>query len=114
MLRKAEADFIERLVAFLREPANAKRYSDSQGVCLRQLNLLVRAAANDDTTEFLLRAAARHFEELAEDMRSFALKHYATRRQLANDDESDAWMRGVIHTVGARNCSFSKTNDGEI
>jgi hypothetical protein len=44
--------------------------------------------------------ATRRFEETAEDMRSFARKHEATRRGLANDDESDARMRALTHLVG--------------
>ena len=114
MLRKAEADFIERLAAFLHEPKNAELYSSSQGVCLRHLDLLIRASASDGIAEILSKTAARRFEETAEDMRSFAMKRDATRRTLTNDDESDAWMRAITHIVGAKSYCMPRPNDGEI
>ena len=114
MLRKAEADFIERLAAFLREPKNAELYSSSQGVCLRHLDLLIGASASDGIAEILSKTAARRFEETAEDMRSFAMKRDATRRTLTNDDESDAWMRAITHIVGAKSYCMPRPNDGEI
>ena len=114
ILRKAEAEFIKRLAAFLHEPKNAELYSSSQGVCLRHLGLLIRASASDDIAEILSKTAARRFEEAAEDMRSFAMKRDATRRTLTNDDESDAWMRAITHMVGAKSYCMPRPNDGEI
>ena len=114
LLFKAEADFIERLAAFLRERKNAELYSSSQGVCLRHLDLLIRASTNDDVAGLFSETAARRFEETAEDMRSFAMKRDATRRTLTNEDESDAWMRAITHIVGARNYCMPRPNDGEI
>jgi hypothetical protein len=114
MLRKAEADFIERLAAFLREPESAELYSSSQGVCLCHLGLLIRASASDDVAEILSKTAARRFEETAEDMRGFAMKRDATRRTLTNDDESDAWMRAITHIAGAKSYCMPRPSDGEI
>jgi predicted GTPase len=114
MLRKVEADFIERLAAFLREPKSAELYSSSQGVCLRHLDLLIRASGSDQIAEFLSNTAARRFEETAEDMRGFAMKRDATRRGLTNDNESDAWMRAITHIAGAKGYCMPRPNDGEI
>jgi hypothetical protein len=105
LLHNAEADFVTRVAAFLDHPKNRELYSGSQGVCLRHLDLLIRASVSDDIADFLLKAAARRFEETAEDMRSFAMKRAATRRTLLNADESDAWLRAITHISGAQRYS---------
>jgi hypothetical protein len=78
------------------------------------LALLADAGANADLARFLLTAAARRFEELAEDMQSFALKHDAIRRGLQNTDEEDAWRRTLVHLVGEAAVCVPRNPDAEI
>lgn len=101
MLRRAETEYIRRLATMIGEAEGRKRYRHSQGVCLRHLGMLMDAVATENR-EFLLFHAIQRFEEDAEDMRSFAMKHEAIRRGLQNRDEKDAYQRTVVRTVGDR------------
>ena len=114
MLRRAEADYIERLAALIANPAGRSQYANSQGVCLRHLGLLIDAAAAPGSREFLLAHAAQRFEEDAEDMQSFAIKHEATRRGLQNRDEEDAYRRAITRIVGDRSVCIPWKENGEI
>jgi hypothetical protein len=53
-------------------------------------------------TEFLLREQARRLADLAEDLRSYALKRDALRRGLLHQEEADAWRRALVQVVGER------------
>lgn len=81
---------------------------------LRHLGLLQDAASTTEGREFLLFHAAQCFEEDAEDMRSYALKRDALRRELENRNEEDAYRRAVIRLVGDRNVRMPWPEDGEI
>ena len=81
-------------------------YEQSQGVCLRHLALLIEELESEETAQFLLKEASRHFEEFAEDMQSYSLKHDAVRRALHNENEGDAYLRALIHIAGAKNLFF--------
>ena len=101
LLRREENTSVRRLAVFLQDNAGRQAYASSQGVCLRHLALLLGdSGANADLARFLLTAAARRFEEMAEDMQSFALKHDAIRRGLQNADEEDAWRRTLVRLAG--------------
>jgi Family of unknown function (DUF6062) len=104
MLSATEASYIDELAEFLVN-ANAKQiYGRSQGVCLRHLSRLVTITRDEDRG-FLLSTAARQFEKLAEQMQSYAAKRNATRRDLISLDEEDAYLRALIHLVGAKDYS---------
>lgn len=100
-LKQVEREYIGRLVSWLDEATTRSRYSRSQGVCLRHLCMLLPAVSMENQN-FLLSHAAQRFEENAEDMRSYAMKHEAVRRALQNRDEEDAYRRAIIHLVGER------------
>ena len=80
----------------LARAAKLRSYARSQGACLRHLGLLLGASSSEDTRQFLLRHAARRFEEMAEDMQSYAMKIEALRRTLPNADETDAYRRALV------------------
>ena len=75
-------------------------------MCLRHLRAVLAAVPDAETRRFLLSEAARRFDELAEDLQSFAIKHEGTRRYLLNRDEKDAYLRALIQVVGQKSlCS---------
>lgn len=113
LLRQAEADYIGQLAVWLGEAAGRRWYRRSQGVCLRHLSLLV-AAVDADDQQFLIDHGAQRFEEAAEDMRSYALKHEAVRRELQNRDEEEAYRQAVIHLVGERYVCIPWPEDGSL
>jgi len=113
LLRQNEGEYIEQLAAMVGEAADRSQYRCSQGVCLRHLGMLLDASAVD-CHEFLLSHAAERFEEDAEDMRSYAMKHEALRRTLQNRNEEDAYRRAVIRIVGGRSVCMPWAEDGEI
>jgi len=104
MLSAAEVSYIGGLAEFLGN-ANAKQiYGRSQGVCVRHLARLL-SITSDEVREFLLTAASRQLEKLSEQMQSYAVKRNAIRRDLISSDEEDAYLRGLIHLVGAKDYS---------
>lgn len=113
LLRAAETRYVARLAAFVNNGPGRQAYGRSQGTCLRHLGLLV-AAVSEEAARFLLSEAARRFEEIAEDMQSYAMKTEALRRQFHNQDEQDAYLRAVTHVVGARRVCCPWENDIEI
>ena len=114
LLGKAEAEYITRLAEFLKEQNKRDLYASSQGVCLRHLDLLITGAVSNEISQFLLKSASHRFEEIAEDMQSYAIKRDATRSALANKDEADAWQRAITHLAGAKRNSAPWAKDGEI
>jgi hypothetical protein len=96
------------------EASGRSQYRRSQGVCLRHLGMLVNASSTAGSREFLLSHAAQRFEEDAEDMRSYAMKHEALRRALENRNEEDAYRRAVLRIVGGRSVCVPWAEDGEI
>ena len=113
LLRQTEGEYIERFATMVGEAAGRSQYGRSQGVCLRHLGMLLDASTVD-CHEFLLSHAAQRFEEDAEDMRSYAMKHEALRRALQNRNEEDAYRRAVIRIVGGRSVCMPWSEDGEI
>lgn len=102
LLRRAEENYIQRLAALIGEVSGRKLYRRSQGVCLRHLGMLIDVSSTYENKEFLLSHAAQRFDEDAEDMQSFALKHEALRRALQNRNEKDAYQRATIRIVGGQ------------
>jgi GTP-binding protein EngB required for normal cell division/uncharacterized protein (DUF1778 family) len=114
LLRDAERDYAGKLAHSLAEAAGRETYTRSQGACLRHLALIVAASSNQEVTQFLLSEAARHFEEIAEDMQAFAMKTDALRRYLRNEDEQDAYLRALSHLAGNRSICVPWPNDVEF
>lgn len=102
--RDTEAAYIQRLSLFLQEMPGRRAYANSQGVCLRHLALLMETVSAPDCTQFLLSEAARHFDEIAQDMQNYAAKRNSLRRDLITRDEEDAYLRALTHIAGDRNC----------
>jgi len=94
------AAYLDRLAAWLEQEEGRARYARSQGLCLPHLDLLLARASSPEMARFLLQEAARHFEEVTEDMLNFALKQDALRRHLESGDEKDAFYRAITHIVG--------------
>jgi hypothetical protein len=63
---------------------------------------LVAALPEEQTVASVLRVAARQFHQLAEDMRSYAVKTEALRRELYTADDHDAVLRALTHLAGSR------------
>jgi hypothetical protein len=114
LLQMTEKEYIQRLAEMIGEAAGRNQYHRSQGVCLRHLGMLVNATSQEGIHEFLLSHAFQRFEEDAEDMRSYAMKHEAIRRALENRNEKDAYLRAIIRIVGGQSVCISWAGDGEI
>jgi hypothetical protein len=54
------------------------------------------------------------FQEIAENMRGYAMKREANRRDLISPDERDAYMRALVHVVGAKDYATPWSDDGKI
>jgi len=113
LLQEAERVYAPQLVAFLGNESGRHAYTRSQGLCLRHLAVLT-AASPQDLCEFLVTHAMRRFEEMAEDMRAYALKRDAIRRELSNRNEGDAYLRAIIHIAGESRVCMPWRQDGEM
>jgi hypothetical protein len=76
--------------------------------------MLIDAASTAGSKGFLLSYAAQRFEEDAEDMQTYAMKHEALRRGLQNRNEKDAYRRAVVRIVGGQSVCVPWAEDGEI
>lgn len=115
LIQTAEEEYIQKLADIINGADGKNQYSSSQGVCLRHLGMLINnVALHPENQEFLLSHAAQRFEEDAEDMRSYAMKHEALRRSLQNRDEKDAYLRAIIRMVGHRNLCMPYNEEMDI
>lgn len=114
LFAETEQAYTGRLARALEDKNSQMSYAQSQGVCLRHLKLLIARVSSSQLREFLLANASAHFAGLAEDMRNYAIKREATRRQLANADENDAYLRTLVHLVGERYLCVAWNPDSEL
>jgi predicted GTPase len=114
LLQTAEEEYVQRLAKMIGETNGRSQYRRSQGVCLWHLGMLIDATYHEGNREFLLSHAVQRFEEDAEDMRSYAMKHEAIRRALQNRNEKDAYLRAIIRIVGGQSVCMPWAGDGEI
>ena len=106
LLKDTEKNYLNSLAGFIQSLEGRKVYTNSQGLCLIHLGLLISVIPSKDVVRFLLEHAARLFDRISEDMQNYALKRDALRQYTQNLDEEDAYLRGLIHSVGARKVCF--------
>lgn len=104
MLGEAEAVYVKRLATFISDGEGAQFYKRSGGVCLRHLARMLAIVSNP-VRELLLTTASRRFEQVTKQMRDYAAKREAVRRDLISADEENASLRALIHIVGAQEYS---------
>jgi hypothetical protein len=104
MLEEAEAIYVKRLATFICDEEGAQSYKRSGVVCLRHLARMLAIVPNP-VRELLLTMAWRRFEQVTKQMRDYAAKREAVRRDLISADEENASLRALIHIVGAQEYS---------
>ena len=114
LVRDSGKKYLNDLAGFVQTGEGQKAYTYSQGVCLRHLGMLIANVPSEEVVRFLLDHAARRFLEISEDMRNYALKRDALRYHMLNQDEKDAHLRALIHTVGAKRVCFPWEMDKEV
>ena len=91
----------ERVAA---EAIAARLSSDIDGayppLCVMHLRTVVAAGIPQRVVAKLMETEARILERCAEDMRMYAVKHDAVRRELMTDEERTAWRRGLAWIAG--------------
>jgi hypothetical protein len=103
LLREIEQAEADKLVQHMGTVEGRADYQQSAGVCLPHLRTMLARDGATDISRLLIAEQVRHFEETAENMRSYALKHEATRRWLQNRDERTAYWRALTQLIGERN-----------
>ena len=114
ILHETEDVCIRTLVEHLASAEGKAAYARSQGLCLQHLRAVLPHVQARELAVFLLREAARHFEEWSEEMQNYAMKRDAIRRHLVNRDENDAYLRAIVHLVGERGVCTPWDTDVEI
>lgn len=110
LVREVAAEQVEQHLAHLITAEGREDYASSAGFCLPHLQATLAhvedsidgASGRRAVVEFLLREQVRRLEDLADDLRSYALKRDALRRGLLNQEEGDAWRRALVQLVGER------------
>ena len=102
VLRQVEAEQVGRWLADLAGASERGLDRRASALCLPHLWAVLAAQTEAAIARKLLDAQARRLEEIAEDMRSYALKRAALRRSLQNSDEEHAWVRALWRMVGQR------------
>ncbi|HTQ63206.1 MAG TPA: DUF6062 family protein [Puia sp.] len=113
LLSKAETNYIQQLLTKINDSDSRKKYSNSQGVCLKHLYML-SDIASEEIRNFLFSHEQLLFEHDAEDMRNYSLKHEALRRDLQNTNEKDAYWRAMVRIVGDKRVCMPWPEDKEI
>jgi hypothetical protein len=101
-LRETESAYIRQLILFLQEPEGLQAYSESSGVCLRHLGLLVNGLSSQDRIHFLISKAAADFVQIIRDLENYTKKCDSLRRDLITPDEKNAYLRVLIQMIGDR------------
>jgi hypothetical protein len=109
-----EMSYLKKLSEIIEIPSGRKSYTYSQGLCLNHLGMLVSIVPSRETVRFLLEHAARRFVQVSEDMKSYALKFDALAANSLSIDEMDAYVRGVVHSVGEKELCSAWELDAEI
>jgi GTP-binding protein EngB required for normal cell division len=72
------------------------------GLCVLHLHSVLEAGLPQEIACKLIAAEAEVLERCARDMRMYALKHDAVRRELATEEEQNAYYRGLAWVAGDR------------
>jgi len=112
VLRDTAQAKVGELLASLGTDRGRADYSQSAGVCLPHLYMILAHEPATEIAELLLRHQAQRLQELSEDMQSFVLKRDARRRGLIDDRERDAWWRALVQLTGERAAQYSWPEKG--
>jgi hypothetical protein len=110
LVREVVSEQIKNLLAQLVTAKGRETYTSSAGLCLPHLQVALAQLedGSGEVTErqmlpaFLLTEQVRRLENLAEDLRSYALKRDVLRRGLLNQEETNAWRRALVQLVGEK------------
>lgn len=109
LVREIATEQVEHLLMRIETVKGREDYGSSAGLCLPHLQQTLThveghagGIERGAVAEFLLREQVRQLEDLADDLRSYALKRDALRRGLLNQEEADAWRRAMVQVVGER------------
>jgi GTP-binding protein EngB required for normal cell division len=101
-LRQAETEQVGRWLAGVASAPDRDVTRRARALCLPHTRAVLATQPESATARRLLEAQARRLEEIAEDMRSYALKRAALRSGLNNTDEEHAWVRALLRMAGQR------------
>ena len=80
----------------------SERDSECPPLCAYHLHRVLAASPDVDAARRLVLAEAQAFDDLAEEMQNYVLKHEAVRHQLKTRTESQAAMAGLSRLVGSQ------------
>lgn len=101
-LKKEQDSQAARFIEYASRPDGQKFYRQSLGLCLPHLRAVLALQPSEEIAKFLLNEQAEHFNDLADDMRSYTLKRDAISRGSMNSNEVNAWRRTLVQLVGER------------
>jgi hypothetical protein len=72
------------------------------GLCILHLHSILKTGLPQEIARELIAAETETLERRARDMRMYALKHDALRRELVTEEEQNAYYRGLAWVAGER------------
>ena len=101
---RAEREAVAAIVQKLREQP-VRAVDALSTICVPHLHLLAASADDTAVMQRLMSREATILDRLAEDMRRYATKRDATRRNLASEEEAHADQRALAALAGLRNAN---------
>jgi hypothetical protein len=99
---QAEASYIGTVLRSIEDPAFARVYAASEGLCLPHLLDAVERGAGTASLARLIERTVPKWEELQKDLGRFVGKHDYRNTQAFSDDETSACRRAVGAMTGRR------------
>ena len=100
--RQREGQALRQLATLLDTADGRADYLRSSGLCLPHVQALLAIGVSQEAAAFLIDETSRHLSTAAEDMRGYALKFDARRRDLITPPEERSHVRVPALLAGVR------------
>jgi len=102
IINEIEEEHSKILAQYINEAQDDQYKRLAQELCLKHLWMLLEFINTDEKKSALQEAAADFFEEVTDDMETYAMKHEVLRRNLQNENEKNGYLKFITHMVGEK------------
>lgn len=104
-LQDKEKENIKDFIRFLSYENSRNAYSETMGLCIRHLHLVIQDIHDEEITGFLFAHASRRLQELAQNLNVYKTKMKELKRGQLSKDEEMAAHRSIAYIFGLRSLS---------
>lgn len=102
IINKIEEEHSKILARYINEAQDDQYKQLANELCLKHLWMILEFINTDEKKSALQEAAADFFEEVTDDMETYAMKHEVLRRNLQNENEKNGYLKFITHMVGEK------------